>query len=62
MIAEIKSQSWCGVHRVILNDEIVAVFPTRIGALRLVNKLIAADFQRMDYATEGHANLWKKLR
>lgn len=59
MIAEIKNQGWLAPHRVILDGELVALFPTRTEALALVNKLLKADFARLDLHTEGHARLWK---
>lgn len=54
MIVEIKNcHTWCGDHNVILNGEVVATYATRKGALALVNKLLKADFVRMDLHTEG---------
>jgi hypothetical protein len=60
MIAEIKHTTF-SAHKVLLDNELVGSFATRTEALKLVNKLLEADFQRMDLHTEGHARLWKKL-
>ena len=64
MIAEIKYEGFVmGTYSVMLNDgmtfEKVASYSTRKGALALVNKLLKADFARIDLHTEGHANLWR---
>jgi len=53
MIAEIKNQVWTIGHDVYLEGEKVATYATRKGALALVNKLLKADYARMDLHTEG---------
>jgi hypothetical protein len=44
---------WCGEHNVLIEGEVVASYALRSSALRLVNKLLKANYARQDLHTDG---------
>jgi hypothetical protein len=53
MIATIEHKPWTVGHAVYLEGIEVASYKTRASALKLVNKLLQADFARLDYSRDG---------
>lgn len=62
MIVSISHDGSTPWHRVMIDNEEVARYLTRGSALKLIDKLIAADHARADLHSEGHANLWRLMR